>query len=138
LTKGHYIEAGSLRDRITISDPATQSGTQDDYGEVISGANPPIVASNVPAKIEFISGRNVYTSETFVSQVTHRVTLRWMPGVKPQQEINFVDQEGNTRNLQIMFIDNPDQRNLMLILNCLERDLSTRVDVTTVVPLPTP
>jgi head-tail adaptor len=136
--KPQYIQAGRLRDRITISAPATSTGTQDGYGEVISGANPPIVADNVPAEIEFVSGRIAYTAETFLSQVTHRITIRWMPGVKPQQEINFVDQEGNTRNLQVLYIDNPDQKNLMLILFCLERDLSTRVDVVTAVPLPTP
>jgi head-tail adaptor len=126
-----YIEAGKLRDRITISDPSTASGTQDGYGEILPGANPPIVAEDVPAMIEFASGKEVYTAETFTSQVTHRITIRWIAGIKPQQEVQFVDAEGNTRNLQIMFIDNPDQRARMLILSCLERDQSVRSDVTT-------
>ena len=133
-----YIEAGKLRDRITISDAATSNGQQDAFGEIISGASPPIIpgGENVPAMIEFVAGRQVYSTETFTSQVTHRVTLRWMPGIKPQQEVNFLDYEGNKRNLQIMFIDNPDQRNRMLILNCLERDQSARVDVITQVGFP--
>jgi head-tail adaptor len=134
-----YIEAGRLRDRITISAPATAvNGSQDAYGEIISAANPPIIAENVPAMIEFVGGKQVYTAETYMSQVTHRVTIRWMPGLLPQQGVTFTDQEGRLRQLQIMFVDNPDQRNRMLILNCLERDLSVRVDLTTTVPLPSP
>lgn len=126
-----YIEAGKLRHRITVTDPATVAGTQDEYGEIIAGANPPVVAEDIPAMIEFLAGKQVYTAATFTSQVTHRVTIRWIPGIKPQQEVNFTDPEGKKRNLQIMFIDNPDERKRMLVLSCLERDQSVRFDVIT-------
>lgn len=127
----NYVEAGKLRQRITITDPATVGGTQDAYGELIPGADPTPIYDNLPARIEFVAGKQVYTAATFTSQVTHRVTIRWAPGIKPQQRVTFLDVEGNKRQLQIMFIDNPEERRRMLILNCLERDQSARADVVT-------
>jgi len=126
-----YIEAGKLRQRITVTDPATVGGTQAPDGELIPDADPAPIYKDLPARIEFVSGKQVYTAATFTSQVTHRVTIRWAPGIKPQQRITFLDAEGQTRQLQIMFIDNPDERRRMLILNCLERDQSARADVVT-------
>lgn len=131
MTQHQYIAAGQLRHRIKIIDPTTVSSTQDSFGQPIPAKDPPVIAENLPAMIEFLSGKQVYTAATFTSQVTHRVTIRWRAGIKPQQEVNFTDPEGKVRDLQIMFIDNPDELNRMLILNCLERDQSVRFDVIT-------
>lgn len=125
-----YIEAGKLRHRIKIVDPTVvDTGAQDSFGQIIPGANPPTVADNLPASIEFVSAKQIYAAQTFTSQVTHRITIRWMAGIKPEQEVQFTDPEGKDRHVQIVSIDNPDQQSRMLILNCLERDQSVRVDV---------
>jgi SPP1 family predicted phage head-tail adaptor len=122
-----YIQAGKLRQRIRILDPTVVTTAQDSFGGEIPGTDPAVIADNLPAAIEFVAAKLQYTASTFTSQVTHSVLIRWMPGIKAQQEVTFTDAEGRARVLQIQFIDNPDERNHFLILSCLERDQSARV-----------
>jgi head-tail adaptor len=122
-----YIEAGKLRQRVTIIDPTQAPSGQDSFGGIILTTGV-LIAENIPAAIEFVSAKLQYVG-MFTSQVTHRVTIRWMPGIKAQMEIIFTDAEGRERKLQIMFIDNPDERKHMLILSCLERDQSVLVAI---------
>jgi SPP1 family predicted phage head-tail adaptor len=124
-----HLQAGKLRHRIRILDPTLVTTQQDSFGGEIPGTDPAVVADNLPAAIEFVAAKQQYTASTFTSLVTHNVTIRWMPGIKAQQEVTFQDAEDRRRVLQIQFVDNPDERNHFLILSCLERDQSARVGV---------
>jgi SPP1 family predicted phage head-tail adaptor len=124
-----HLQAGKLRQRITILDPTQVTTAQDSFGGEIPGSSPAIIADNLPAAIEFVTAKQQYTAQTFTSLVTHNVTIRWMPGIKAQQEVTFTDGEGRARVLQIQFVDNPSEKNHFLILSCVERDQSARVVV---------
>jgi SPP1 family predicted phage head-tail adaptor len=123
------IEAGQLRHRINIIDPTQITTQQDGFGGEIPASAPTPFAVDVHAKIEFVAAKLQYTASTFTSQVTHNITIRWRPGIRAQQEVTYVDDEGRTRILQIQFIDNPKELKHFLVLSCLERDQSTRLVV---------
>jgi head-tail adaptor len=123
----NYIQAGKLRHRITILDLTVGvPGSQTPSGGIIPGPQPTPIAEDLPAAIEFVSAKETYSGDQFISQVTHRVTIRWKPGIRANQQIYFTDAEGRQRTFRVLFIDNPDERNKMLILSCLETDESTR------------
>ena len=126
-----YIEAGKLRQRITIVDPTQVTTVQDTFGGNVAGQEQPLViARDLPAAVEFVSDKMVYSAQQYVSQVTHRVTIRWMAGITAKQQVVYKDPEGRQRVLQVQGVGNPDERNRMLILNCLERDDSLFDNVT--------
>jgi head-tail adaptor len=123
----NYIQAGKLRQRITILDLTVGvAGSQDSFGGIVPGPQPTPIADDLPASIEFVSAKESYSGDQFVSLVTHRVTVRWLPGVRANQSVLFTDAEARVRTLQVLAVDNPDERNKMLILSCQERDDSTR------------
>jgi SPP1 family predicted phage head-tail adaptor len=126
-----YVEAGKLRQIVQIVDPTQVTTVQDSFGGNVAGQEQPLViARDLPASIEFVSDKMVYSAQQYVSQVTHKVTIRWMPGITAKQEVVYLDPEGRQRVLQVQGVGNPDERNRMLVLNCLERNDSLFENVT--------
>jgi SPP1 family predicted phage head-tail adaptor len=108
------IPAGALRSAIQIQ---SQSATQDAYGQPVATWT---TFLSVFAAIATVSSREVYQASQFVSQVTHRVTIRW-PGT------SVVIEEGQrvvygTHTYLIQAVENVQERNRVLNLMCLEID----------------
>jgi SPP1 family predicted phage head-tail adaptor len=112
------IAAGEFKHFITIAQANT---TEDKFGGSspdMAGATP---IGNSYAKIEQLTLREMYTAQQRVSEVTHRVSLRWMPGVKAGMLVWH-----GRRQFQIQGVDNVKEMNKLLVLLCLERDDSVR------------
>jgi SPP1 family predicted phage head-tail adaptor len=117
------IRAGDLRHFIQILQQAP--GDQDSFGQPTVGDESPI--ATVWAKIEALSGRELYAAQQKVSQVTHRITIRYMAGLKSGMKVLFNDPgTGMPRKFQIQDVENPDEIPHMLWLLCMERDDSAR------------
>lgn len=70
------------------------------------------------ARIEELAGREGFEAQQIASHLTHKVTIRYRTSVIPQQRLKY-----GTRILKIESVINPDQRNEMLELMCVEEDI---------------
>lgn len=104
------LKAGSLRHRIDLVAP---TNAQDSTGGVSLADN--VVYANVWAAIEALTGKDNLAVGEFVSQTTHKVTIRYIPGVTARMQVWF-----SGRQWQIQAVLNPDERTKMLVLLCLE------------------
>lgn len=116
------IECGKFRHRIIIVAP---SGVQDSFGGVVSGTSADWTAVlTCWAQIEGLSARDAAAAGTFVSTVSHRVTIRYprdlTPMIGPNNQIWY-----RGRVFIIQGVVNPDETNKMLYLNCLEVAVAT-------------
>jgi SPP1 family predicted phage head-tail adaptor len=114
------INAGELLHRISILQP---NETLSPLGGWKIGDDS-VFSDDVPAKIKTLSGRELYAAQQKVSQVTHRITIRWQPGILAKMNIRWFDER--PRFFQIEDIENPDGRRIKLDLLCIERADSTR------------
>lgn len=114
------IRAGELRHRINILRP---NSTQDTFGGTQIGDDS-IFSADVPAKIETLTGRELLQAQQKVSEVTHRITIRWQPGIVALMNVGWFDERD--RFFQIQDIFNPDGQHKKLELLCIERDDSAR------------
>jgi SPP1 family predicted phage head-tail adaptor len=110
------ISAGQLRHQIKIVD---LTNSQDSFGGVAIDSATPF--ATVWAAVESLSGRDLYTAQQKNSQVTHRITMRWMDGVFARQNVWYGD-----RQFQIEYVENVKELNKILYLFCVERDDSAR------------
>lgn len=106
------IQAGELNRRIDIVKPNL---TQDPAGGTQVDDNS--IFATVWASIEALDGTERYAGQQLVAEVTHKITIRWLPGVKASMNVWFED-----RQFQIKAVLNPDEGRVKLILLCLERD----------------
>lgn len=113
---GTRIDAGKLRHPIKIMDLTNK---QDKFGDTAIDVGTPF--ATVWASVESLTGRELFAAQQRISEVTHKITMRWLDGVKANQMIYFDD-----RQFQIQAVQNPDERHKMLILLCIERDDSAR------------
>jgi SPP1 family predicted phage head-tail adaptor len=77
------LAAGKLRHRIRIEQPAQ---AQDSATGAITETWATF-ADNIPAAIEDLSGRDYIQSAAMQSEVTTRITIRYMDGVKPNMRV---------------------------------------------------
>ena len=66
------------------------------------------------ASIEFVTGKNQFGGQTFVAEATHKINMRFRPGVFPNWQVRFQSQ-----NFKILYIDNVDQAGVDLDLYCV-------------------
>jgi SPP1 family predicted phage head-tail adaptor len=104
------LQAGKLRHRIDIVAP---TNAQDSTGGISKADN--IVYANVWAAIEAVTTKDTLATAEFISQSTHKVTIRYVPGVTARMQVWF-----NGRVFQIAGVMNPDERTKQLVLWCLE------------------
>ena len=105
------IDAGKLRHRVTFLHP----GPKDAAG----GAGPDVEGASTWAEIAFVTGREVYQGAAFTSSVTHRVTMRWRPGVRTSQKLKYKDPDGD-HIYEIQYVNNVEQKRERLDLFCIE------------------
>jgi len=67
------------------------------------------------ASIEPISGREYFSAQTTQADVTHRINLRYVAGVKPKMRVKY-----GSRIFDILSVSNVDERNRELQLMCRE------------------
>jgi SPP1 family predicted phage head-tail adaptor len=117
-----YVEAGTLKRPITIIDPTLiPAQSQDKFGGPATGQEFPALVGSDWASIVFEGTATLYSAQQASAQVTHRVTIRWRPGIKGAQQIYYIDDSGVERLLQIRAVENPDEGMNFLVLACLER-----------------
>jgi len=106
------LESGKLRHRIDILNAVTG---QDSMGGQTAGAGSTF--ATVWASVEALSAREIFAAQQITAQVSHKVTIRWLDGVKAKMAVSF-----DGRAFDIVGVQNPDGRHKMLILLCLERN----------------
>jgi SPP1 family predicted phage head-tail adaptor len=119
-----FISAGWLRHTIQIVDP-TIAGGQDSLGGPVSGQQNPTLVATVRAKIEFLGAHQLYAAQQLVSQVTHRITIRYRTWITAKLEVVFRE-----RVFSVQAVEDPDERKRILVLLCLERNDSVGQSVT--------
>lgn len=110
------IEAGKIRRRIQIVEPTL---TRDSAGGTAIDEGTPFLTAW--ASVEALTGRELYAAQQKVSEVTHRIVIRYRDGIKANQNVWFHDRE-----FQIQAVENPDEGRKLLILLCIERGDSAR------------
>jgi SPP1 family predicted phage head-tail adaptor len=91
------ISAGKLRHRVTIEQPAiTQNPLT---GEITEGWG--TFAANLPAAIEPLSARDFIQSAAMQSEITTRITVRYLAGIKPNMRVVNGDTIYNIRGVLV-------------------------------------
>jgi len=110
------INGTNFRWRVKIVQPTR---TKDSMGSI--NEDDATVFAEVWAAVEALSattfGKKVYSSLQEVSEVTHRVTIRYLAGVKASMNVWFRD-----RVFKIEAIVDPDEQQKVLYLLCIERN----------------
>jgi SPP1 family predicted phage head-tail adaptor len=70
-----------------------------------------------------LTGRDLVAAQQQVAEVTHKITIRYAPGVESNQVIFFDD-----RYYEIQTAQDPDGRKKVLELLCIERNDSRSFD----------
>src|SRR5687768_15765475 len=86
------MDSGTLRYRIDIDERVT---SQDVYGDPVATWVP--WKTDVPANIEDISGKEYLAllGAGIASQITTRITIRWIGGVLPTMRIRHLAEDGS-------------------------------------------
>jgi SPP1 family predicted phage head-tail adaptor len=106
------IAAGKLRHLVQI---VTPNSRQDTFGgtNVQDDSN----LAELPAAVEALVGRELYAAQQINPEVTHKITIRYMDGIRAKMNVLF-----RGRFFQIEAPLDPDERQRMLILLCIERN----------------
>lgn len=101
------LPVGAMNRRITLLSPAQ---TQDAAG----GPDEDVPGAELWAAIDSTYGQNVFQGQ-YVSEATHTVTIWYRDGVTPSMRVRY-----GTRVFNILFIGNPREANVRLVLYCQE------------------
>jgi len=71
--------------------------------------------ATVWAAVDPLRGREYFAAQQVTAEITHKVTLRYLTGVRPEMRVQFGDRE-----FDIMAVINPQERNIYLELMCVE------------------
>lgn len=107
------INPGEFRHVITFQ---KSKGTQNEYGEEAKGPIEWDDVLTVRAGIYPMSGREFFAAETVNSEVTHKINMRYLPGITPDMRI-----KSRTRIFELISPPiNFQEKNVMLQLLCKE------------------
>lgn len=116
------IDPGILRHRVQIQ---SQSTEKDSVGQKVDTWN---AVRETCAEIHIATGKEIYQSGQFSSQVSHVVTVRWgKVAIAAGMRVLFTDNSGTDpidHYYLIQWIDNLEHRNVILKLYCLEINAS--------------
>lgn len=104
------IDPGELRHQIKLQSLTQTSNRLGETDET------PVLVSHVWAKIEPLTGRELFDSQQFGSDVSHKVTIRYRAGVNAAMQILY-----GVRIFNIVSVLNLDERNRLLVLICKEK-----------------
>ncbi len=103
------MDIGSLNKRITFQ---SLQNTENEYGESIQNWTD---LKTVWASINPIVGKEYFAAETVNSEISHKIRLRYIEGIKPTMRIKFKE-----RYFNIISVINYQERNIELQLMCKE------------------
>lgn len=103
------MKIGKLRHRIAIEQAAE---TQDADGSVIETWS---TFATAQVSIEPVSGREYFAAQSTQAEVTHRIYMRFIPGVVPKMRVKY-----GARIFDILSVINTKERNVELQLMCRE------------------
>ncbi len=114
-----YTPIGGFTKQIDFWDQPTDPNSD--------GSKPDSVlfVAGVYAQIEglWATTQAVKLGQQVVTEVTHRVTIRYMPGLRSRMFILYNDPDTpNPRRFDIDKIIDPDEKKVELRLNCIERN----------------
>ncbi|HEV3416649.1 MAG TPA: phage head closure protein [Pirellulales bacterium] len=117
---GRRVIVGRLNKRITIETPVQDQ--EDTFGSI----SPPRWNQFAAcwAGINPIMGSESAYAEQTVSQTVHEVTIRYLPGINEKMRVKFIDAENNTRYFAIQKKENFEERNIWILLTCIESALA--------------
>jgi SPP1 family predicted phage head-tail adaptor len=104
------MNSGKMREQITIQRATI---THDAFGQETKSWEVHFFSW---AQIEDLSGSGSIPSQVVQSQASHRVTLWWRPDLKVTDRVLWGD-----RILDIVHINDVDQRHIKYVLLCMER-----------------
>jgi len=110
------ISAGTLQHWIVIVKPTL---AQDSAGGWAEDAESRVAA--VRAQVLALTGRELYAAQQQVSEVTHQITMRYLPGITANMNVWF-----RGRQFRIQAAVDPDETRKVLVMLCLERNNSAR------------
>lgn len=93
------MRAGLLRERVTIEEP-TESQSSTGASTVTWSA----FASDLPAAVEPLSGREFFSAAQVQSAVTTRIRIRHLAGVSERMRAKHVDRDGATNYYDIQAV----------------------------------
>lgn len=103
------MQAGRLRQRVRIQEPVD---AQNGLGEMIRAWS---TVATVWAAVEPLRGREFFDAEQVQAEISHRVRLRYRPGVDATMRVLF-----GSRVFQIQSVIDVDERRRELQLMCRE------------------
>ena len=106
------IAAGTMRRRITIQTP---TATQDAAGQPLVSWADLTGGSNLPARVESVTGGETVRGRQVSAEATTLLTIRYLAGVTPRQRVSY---EGRT--LGIVRASDPDGGRRELRIECRE------------------
>lgn len=110
------MRLGELRTLVRLERPAEQSAGA--LGTSTSGWS---LVAEAYARIEPLSGREVLAAKQVDGRTTHRVTIRYRPGVSTTWRVLVpARQESSDRALSIVAVLNEDEADRVLILMAQE------------------
>jgi SPP1 family predicted phage head-tail adaptor len=109
------LSAGQLRHRVEILAPTL---AQDSAGGTRM-LQQTYVFATVWASVEGLTGRELLAAQQLVSQVTHKVVMRWIAGVKALQSLRVLTDD---TFLEIQAVIPDPTRRYSLELLCVERN----------------
>ncbi|MCJ8008116.1 phage head closure protein [Lederbergia wuyishanensis] len=107
------INPGEFRHVITFQ---KLQGTQNDYGEEIKDPIEWEEILTVRAGIYPMSGREFFAAETVNSEVTHKINMRYVPGITSDMRIKYGERTFELSSPPINF----QEKNILLQLLCKE------------------
>jgi SPP1 family predicted phage head-tail adaptor len=110
------IQAGQLRHRIKIMGLTNVQGP-------LGGTSPDNYSLFLEtwASVSTLTGAEKYAASEQTPLITHKITMRYAPGISSRQIVLFDD-----KYFEIQYAMDPDGRHKMLELSCIERSDSTR------------
>lgn len=102
-------DIGEMRHRIKIQELVR---IDDGYGGAVEDW---VDIANIWAKVEPLRGEERYTAQQIKSELTHKITIRFIKGIKPQMRVIF-----NDRIFNIESTINIEEKKRYIELMCIE------------------
>lgn len=105
-----YTNVGALQHQVYILQRNTRRDANGDF-------LPPVVFATCWARVQALTDKYTEKAQQVVTEATHRVTVRYIPGLDTSMQVQF-----NGRIFNIAAILDPDERQVELWLMCYERN----------------
>ncbi len=106
------VSSGELNKLITLKSRNLEAptGNSIDYTELFT------VLFQCFSKIETVRGKTTFDSVGQIRVITHKITIRFASNVGSETWVEF-----NNKNYEIISVENINEDNMWLVLNCFER-----------------